>query len=168
MNCPSCSWELEPRRSAEVEHHVCPLCAGLLVPTLKSMALFRAWENEDVEDPVGLPPDLPEATACPQCSGALEAFGYMGSQVATARCNACRLLWVPGTLRNPVRNLWRKAQGRAEKRLAKEEAAASREWQDAQGPRKHGRRRGFDAAKRAEIHRLRAWETHSKRFRDED
>jgi len=113
------------RRFEAVDCHICELCGGIFVPTMKSLALFRGMEEADEPDPRPVP-DAPQASACPQGHGALEAFGYMGSSLMIARCNTCTHVWIPGEKRHPARNKWRKAQGRAE-RLLEERYEAERD-----------------------------------------
>jgi hypothetical protein len=125
MVCPACSSVMTARCFGAVDCHICDQCAGIFVPIMKSLALFRGMEDDDEPEP---PPmeGAPQATHCPKGHGPLEAFGYMGSSLMIARCNDCAHLWVAGDKRHPVRNKWRKAQGRIE-RLLEEKHEAMRD-----------------------------------------
>ena len=116
MECPACSYDMTQRRFDDVDCQICDLCGGIFVATMKSLALFRGMEQADEPDPQAIA-DAPQATDCPQGHGPLEAFGYMGSSLMLARCNACTHVWIPGAQRLPARTKWRKSQGRADRLL---------------------------------------------------
>ena len=117
MRCPACRFDLEAARADAVDYHQCPVCAGILVATLKSLPLWRALEDAGIDD--ANPPSNTPSTGddCPHCKIKMEPFGYMGTATTLFRCNDGRLLFVPGPLQQQARNVWRKQQGRIERRL---------------------------------------------------
>lgn len=117
MDCPSCAFALESQTLDGLTYHSCPLCHGVLVPTLASMQLWKKLEDADIAEPTEVIADAPQPTSCPKCESGLEAFGYMGSNLQVARCTPCRLLFVPGDRQAEARNLWRRQLGRAERRI---------------------------------------------------
>ena len=142
MECPACSYDLTPQRFGEADCHTCALCGGLFVPTLKSLALFRGMEDADEPDPAPVE-DAPQATDCPQGHGPLEAFGYMGSSLMIARCNACTHVWIEGDKRLAVRNKWRRAQGRMDRLLEEKHASDLTVGAGMVGPKGQGRTKRY-------------------------
>lgn len=124
MDCGTCGFELEARRTGEIEHHVCPACQALFVPILKSLPLWRAMDDAGIAEPPALE-GVPAPERCPTCSRPVEAFGYQFTDVTVFRCTPCRLLIVPAARQIEVRNVWRKANDREERQLVR--AAAESE-----------------------------------------
>ena len=127
MRCPGCSFDLERRQHDQIEARWCSVCQGVLVDTLKSLQLFRALENEGIDEPVLAEGTPDKASDCPKCNGAMEAFGYMGGDTELYRCETCRLLFVPGPKQLPARNAWRRQQGKVERKLETKARALARE-----------------------------------------
>lgn len=129
MDCWSCTFPMNPRRLDEVDHFVCPACDALVMNILSSLPLWRAMEEARLPEPSA--PDAPPPESCARCRRPVEAFGYQFTDVTVYRCTPCRLLFVPGARQLDVRNIWRKANDREERKLVREareaeEALASR------------------------------------------
>lgn len=130
MDCWSCTFPMNPRRIGEFDHFVCPACEAVVVGILASLPLWRAMEDARVQEPAA-PAAAPTPEVCSCCGRPVEAFGYQFSEVVVYRCTPCRLLFVPGARQLEVRNIWRKANDREERKLVREarqadEALASR------------------------------------------
>ncbi|MCB9686822.1 MAG: zf-TFIIB domain-containing protein [Alphaproteobacteria bacterium] len=103
MRCPRCGTDdLVQGRYHKVPLSRCDKCGGVYVE-IKHNVHFLDALAKDLAAEVNLDTEIPphegqDAVAlCPRCSGAMERFGYLGTnRVYLDRCGRCMALWHDG------------------------------------------------------------------------
>jgi len=100
MNCPRCKRSLTEGKFENEQALFCHSCSGILVIQRSlttilnklSYALIESIGENTVIPPL---PDKGAVTGCPECSGKMHNYGYMGSsKVMIDLCTVCNWLWI--------------------------------------------------------------------------
>jgi len=93
VNCPACQADLVDTMLGEARIAACEACGAALiannqlVPLMQALAGAAMYEIDD-DLPIEAAPKPDFAPLCPGCGRAMEAFGYLGSPLATLyRCS---------------------------------------------------------------------------------
>ena len=128
IDCPRGHGPLVLKGFGRAEVHVCDTCEGVLVPQRCLIPFLESVTKEMLQDmgydePIQSVRDKACGACCPGCGEVMEAFGYMGTHLASCnRCSGCSQLWIDPEQLAVVAILYARTQVRRQARQAHQDA----------------------------------------------
>lgn len=134
-SCPKCRQVLEDVQVDTINARVCRACAGMLLAHPELVQIVESsWravpEKVAEETPLHAPDGWQNEPMfhCPDCSAAMEKYGYMGiAAIQIDRCDGCNLVWLDA---NELQNMMLACA----KSYRRSDAATKQALDDAIGP----------------------------------